>query len=210
MRMSGHIAEARDPLPSSAMTRPALTLALLVVLAPSALASAQTASAPATASSADYLAHVGRGLTASAAGDRAGAIEAFRAAVQLVPSRPEGICHLAEAQRASGDLAAALDGYEACVRVARAASDARWTARGLHGVASTLERMPERMQGARTAWQEYVRFADGAAAVASPAVGRARITAIDQVIELDRVMVDVRMRIAEREAQRTAPSAPSR
>ena len=60
--------------------------------------------------------------------------------------------------------------------------------------------MPE----ARTAWQEYVVFTDGAASVAPPAVGRARIMSLDQVTELERVMVQVRERIAAREAQRTA------
>lgn len=176
-------------------------VALLAPALPVAAQAAQTGSAPA---SPEYLAALGRGLTASRAGDRGGAIAAFRAAVQIAPSRPEAVCHLAEAQRASGDLAAALEGYQACARVARAASDARWTARGLHGIASTLERTPERIDEARAAWQEYVRFADGAASVASPAVGRARITAIDQVIELERVTAEVRQRIAAREAQRAA------
>lgn len=143
---------------------------------------------------------LGRGFAASAAGDREGALAAFREAVALDPSRPDIVCHLAEAQRLAGDHEAALEGYRACVRIARAANEPRWIARGLHGIASTFERMPARLLEARGAWQEYVVFADGAAAHASPMLGRARITAIDQVIELERVMVDVRARIEERRA----------
>jgi hypothetical protein len=144
---------------------------------------------------------IGRGFAASAAGDREGAISAFREAVALAPSRPAAVCYLAEAQRVSGDHESALEGYRACVRIARAANDPRWIARGLHGVASTLESMTTRLLEARVAWQEYVMFADGAAAHASSMLGRARITAIDQVIELERVMIDVRARISERESR---------
>lgn len=181
-------------------------LAALAVL--TALAAAPVAAQSAPDAAARYAESVGRGTTALTSGDRNGALAAFRDAVQLEPSRPEAVCHLAATQRLAGDLSAAEEGFQACLRVARAANDSRWTARALHGVASTLERIPERMTDARTAWQEYVRFADGATTVASPAIGRARTTAIDQVVELERVMVDVRQRIAEREAARTATPTP--
>lgn len=175
---------------------------LVLVLAAPSLALAQE-------SPPEYTAALGRGLTAIGAGDRAGAITAFREAVQLDPARPDAVCHLASAQRANGDLPAALEGFQACTRVARASPsrDAqRWVGRGLHGIASTLERMgTERQPEARTAWQEYVRFADGATQVASPAIGRARITVIDQVVELERVTVEVRQRIAARQAPSSAP-----
>lgn len=190
--------------------------ALLAALALSSLftsgASAQSAPPAQTAAPTaemQYTAALGRGLTAISSGDRAGAITAFRAAVQLDPARPDAVCLLASAQRAEGDLPAALEGFQACIRVARATQsrDAqRWVGRGLHGVASTLERMgTERQAEARTAWQEYVRFADGATQVATPAIGRARITVIDQVVELERVTVEVRQRIAARQAQSSAP-----
>ena len=197
----------------------ALALALLSLPSLALAQAAPAATAPAAAvteQSPDmiYAAALGRGLTAVRAGDRGGAIAAFREAVQLQPSRPDAVCFLAEAQRASGDLAAALEGFQACARVARGWShhDAqRWVARGLHGAASTLERMgPERQAEARTAWQEYVRFADGAAQVSSPAIGRARVTAIDQVTELERVTAEVRERIAARAAQAQSSPPPSR
>ncbi len=172
-----------------------------------ALASLMSVSSPVTTSlaqesDADESSLLGRGFASIAAGDHEDAIRAFREAVALAPSRPDAVCYLAEAQQISGDHEAALEAYRSCVRIARTASDPRWIARGLHGVASTLEQMPTRLLEARSAWQEYVVFADGAVVHASPMLGRTRITVIDQVIELERVMVDVRARIHAR-AQRT-------
>ncbi|AKF11637.1 hypothetical protein [Sandaracinus amylolyticus] len=178
-------------------------VALAVIVLAASLVVASRVEAQAPPASAEYLGHVGRGIVAMSAGDRGSAITAFRQAAQLQPARPEAVCHIAEVERIDGDLAAALQGYQACLEVARAANDARWTARALHGVASTLERMPDRRADARVAWQEYVRFADGAAAIASPAVGRARMSAIDAITELDRTSAEVAQRIRERAAAAT-------
>lgn len=180
-----------------------------LALCPS-ITSAQAATPPAAAApsaSAQYGVALGRGMSAMAAGDRAGAASAVREAVQLNPSRADAVCLLAEVQRAGGELPAALEGFTACARVAQASSDARWTARGLHGVASTLELMDGRLEDARTAWQAYVRFADSATSHATPQVGRARIQAIDVVTEQERVYVEVRARIAAREEERRAAAA---
>jgi hypothetical protein len=101
--------------------------------------------------------------------------------------------------RATGDTNAALDGFQDCLRFAREADDRRFVGRALHGLASTLERMPERTQDARNAWQEYVRFADTSGGAADGRIGRARIEAIDAWVALEQRMVEVRARIAERE-----------
>lgn len=175
-----------------------VALAAVLVLTLSASSALAQRAAPA---SPDYLAHLGRGVVAMGAGDRVGAMTAFQQALQLDGSRPEAVCHLAELARMNDDLPRALEGYRACTRAARSASEPRWIARGLHGIASTLERMPDRQAEARAAWQDYVSFADGAAAVASPAVGRARMTAIDAIVELDRVSAEVRARAEARAAQ---------
>ncbi len=185
---------------------------LVLALTLASLGAGSIASAQATS----YAALVGRGVSASTSGDRGGALTAFREAVQAEPTRPEAICLLAAAQRTSGDLAAALESFRACAGVARGASDPRWTGRALAGVASTLEQMSGHLAEARTAWQEYVQFADGARAAASPEVGRARIQAIDVLTEQERVYEEVRARITEREAERRAaaaappPAAPAR
>ena len=151
-----------------------------------------------------YAQRVHTASTRLSAGDRGGAAEALREAIQHDPARAEGICLLAEVQRVSGDLFAALDGFNACLRQARAGHDAHWEARALHGIASTLERMPERASDARGAWQDFVTFADAHAALADPQVGRARIAAIDAAGETERVSAEVRARSAERERVATA------
>lgn len=175
----------------------ALLLALTLPVAP-ALAQRASPASP------EYLAQLGRGLVAMSAGDRVGAMTAFQMALQLDAARPEAVCHLAELARMNDDLPRALEGYRACARAGRNAGEPSWIARGLHGAASTLERMPDRLAEARTAWQDYVSFADGAAAVASPAVGRARMAAIDAIVELDRVSAEVRERAEERARQAAA------
>lgn len=133
------------------------------------------------------------------AGNREAGLTGLRTAVAENPSRPDAICYLAEAYRIGGDFVAALDNFEACLRVARSASNPAFTARAMHGIASTFERMPEHLNDARTAWLEYARFADGASGVAPPGIGRERVTAIDVVTEQEHAYVEVRARIAERE-----------
>jgi hypothetical protein len=86
---------------------------------------------------------------------------------------------------------------------------ARFFSRALHGVASTYERMPDHLTDARTAWMEYTHFADGAARVAPGTIGRERVSTIDVAGEQERVYVDVRARIADRQRiAREAAAAP--
>jgi tetratricopeptide (TPR) repeat protein len=173
---------------------PGLTLAALVaggVLVTAGGVSAQISD--------PYRAHVRTGMSSFVVGDVASARHHFREALALAPSRPDALCYTAELNRGTGDLSAALDGFQDCLRFAREGNDRRFVARALHGIASTLERMPERTADARNAWQEYVRFADGASDVADARVGRARLEVIDAWTALEQRMVEVRARIAERE-----------
>ncbi len=141
------------------------------------------------------------------AGMRDEGMAALRTAVAESPSRPDAICYLAEAYRMGGDFVAALDNFQACLRVARASGSQAFIVRALHGVASTFERMPEHLADARTAWLEYVRYADGAAgSIANGQFGRDRVTAIDVVTEQEHVYVEVRQRIADREHVATPPA----
>lgn len=173
-------------------------------------ASAQVASsvhAP-TPSTPTYEQRVRTALGMIATGDRATAMTGLREAIALQPTRPEAMCALAEGYRAGGDFTAALDNFQTCLRLAREVDDVLHIARALHGVASCFERMPEHMNDARNAWMEYARFADGATRVASAATGRERVQAIDVVTEQERVYVDVRARIAERERIASQPPPP--
>ena len=179
---------------------------LLLTFALTAVTSVASAQAAPT-----YEQRVRQATEQIAHGDRAQGMAATRDAIAEAPSRPDGYCLLAEGYRASGDFTAALDNFQTCLRWAREASNQLYQARALHGVASAYERMPEHLADARTAWMEYAHFADGASRVASASEGRERVQAIDVAGEQERVYVDVRTRIAEREriARETPPPAPA-
>jgi len=167
------------------MLRIALVLSVLLVASP---ALAQT-----------YPTQVRSGLDALSRGDRDAGLRSLREAVATDPSRPDAVCYLAEAFRMSGDLTGALDNFSMCLTIARAANDRPFTARAMHGVASTFERMPdEHLTDAREAWLAYTRFCESNTGVGHPEIGRARVTAIDTVIELGRVSTEVAGRIEAR------------
>ncbi len=190
--------------------RAALLAFVLSMLA--STASAQVAAAVAAHGSAEptYEERMRLATEAIAHGDRAAGMASLRTAIADSPSRPDAHCILGEGYRASGDFTAALDNFQTCLRFAREADNLLYIARALHGVASSYERMPERLTDARTAWMEYAHFADGASRVASAAEGRERVQAIDVASEQEHVYVDVRARIAEREriAREAPPPAP--
>lgn len=170
------------------------------ILAASGLVGSALAPGVAEAQVSDqYRTHLRSAMSAFVVGDHATASRHFREAVALAPSNPDALCYMAEMSRATGDLSAALDGFQDCLRFAREANDRRFMGRALHGIASTLERMPERTQDARNAWQEYVRFADTSAGAVDGRIGRTRTEVIDAWVSLEQRMVEVRARIAERE-----------
>lgn len=169
------------------MLRTALVFGVLVLASAPTLAQAQT-----------YATRVRSGLDAIGRGDRDAGLRSLREAVATDPSRPDAICYLAEAFRMNGDLTGAIDNFNMCLTVARAANDRPFTARAMHGVASTFERMPdEHLNDAREAWLAYTRFCESNS-VGHAEIGRARVTAIDTVIELGRVSTEVAGRIAAR------------
>lgn len=178
------------------MTR--LAAVSLLVLAP-ALAAAQEAGRPAADA---YTVRVQRGVEQLASGDSAGATTTFREAIEMDGSRPEAQVHLATVLRMTGDLEGAITAFTQAAALAEAATSPRWQARALHGVASTLERIPGRVEDARAAWQAYARFADANPTVADAQLGRARIQAIDLMNEQEHAYGAVRQRIAEREEER--------
>lgn len=171
-----------------------VSFAWVVSLVVLGLGSTVSAQAPA-----GYHEHVRTAMSSFVVGDRESAAQHFREALALAPSQPDALCYVGEMNRATGDLNGALDNFQDCLRFAREANDRRFVARALHGLASTLERMPNRIQDARNAWQEYVRFADSSGGAADGRIGRTRIEAIDAWLALEQRMVEVRARIAERE-----------
>jgi hypothetical protein len=176
----------------------ALWLSLLLVPAAPALAQSTGASS--------YATQVRSGLDALSRGTRDAGMRSLREAIATDPSRPEAICYLAEAFRVAGDLTGALDNFNMCLNVARSANDHAFVARAMHGVASTFERMPdEHLDDAREAWLAYARYCESNHGAGHAEIGRARVTAIDTVIELGRVSTEIAGRIAER--ARITPSA---
>jgi tetratricopeptide (TPR) repeat protein len=148
-----------------------------------------------------YTQRVQQGIQMLVSGDAAGATEAFEQAVALDGERPQAPYFLAEVQRLGGNLEPALEGFRRAAELAAGAEAPRWQARALQAVAMTLERMEGRIEDARSAWQEYIRFADAHQTVSHPQLGRARVQAVDMMNEQERVYVEVRERIAERERQ---------
>lgn len=172
-------------------------LLALVMTLPASLAMAQAQSADAP--SASYTARVRAGMNATSHGDVASGMRNLRDAIAENPSLPQAYCYVGEAERTRQDSTGALDAFQACLRFARELDNPRFVAFALHGIASTLELLPERLQDARTAWLEYVRFADQASSQADARIGRARIEAIDAWTTLETQTAEVRGRIAERE-----------
>lgn len=152
----------------------------------------------------EYTQRVQAGIALLVAGDNGGATNAFRDAVGMDGSRPMAPYYLAAANRMGGRLGDALDGFRRAAELA--GERPRWKGRALQGVAETLERMDGRLEEARTAWQEYVRFADANVAVTFPAMGRARVSAVNLVIEQETAYVAVRERIAARERENAQSS----
>jgi len=187
------------------MSRIALALTLAVALATlPELAAAQTAptTAPATPrGTPPYATACANGLRLLMARDFDGALGAFRQAVQIAGSDPTAFYYMGETQRVRGNLVDALEMFRTAARLASAGSDARMQARSLQGVAESLERTEGKRNEARTAWTEYMRFADQNQGVGFPDLARARIQALDAMRELDETYADVRERIATRERE---------
>ncbi len=177
----------------------AATLSLVLSLAFVPPALAQDEEEASTPGADEYTQRVQAGIQLLVSGDSAGAMNAFRDAVGIDGNRPQAPYYLAAANRISGNLQDAVTGFERAADLA--SSDPRWRGRAMQAVAQTLERMDGRLEEARTAWQAYVRFADTNAAVTRPQLGRARIQAIDIMVEQERAYVSVRQRIAERERE---------
>ncbi len=179
-----------------------LAALLLLTLAPAAARAQDDAAAerprPETP---PYMVEVQNGLRLAAARDFDGATAALRQAVQLNPSAPEAYYYQGEVHRLRGSLPEALESFRTAQRMAEQANEPKWQARAMQGAAETLERQEGQLAQARDAWLAYARFADGHRDTVNPEVARARIQAIDVVIEQEQAYVAVRQRIAERERE---------
>lgn len=183
----------------------ARTLLLTLILSPLALPPTAAAQEPTP----EFQAQVQTGVRRMIGQQLSQAVREFQAAVDLDPGQPAGHYHLGEAKRATGDLDGALSAFRTCSSVAQRRGDLLHQARCVFATADTLERMaaPEPgtrvddggLEAAREGWRDVLRFAESNARLVNPQIARARLTAIDQALEQERVYVDVRQRIAARE-----------
>jgi tetratricopeptide (TPR) repeat protein len=177
---------------------------LLCSLASAPVASAQEAEAEAAdapPSASPYILSVRNGIRLAMARDYDGALAALRGAIQENPSRPHAYYYAGEVHRMNNDLDGALRQFRQGAQIAEQAQDDMLWSRCLKAVAETIERKEGALQQAREAWQQYARFADSHRTVANPEIARARIQAINQVIEQEAAYVAVRQRIAARERE---------
>lgn len=121
---------------------------------------------------------VQRGIALLNLGDRGAARLAFEAAEQGRPDRAEAIYYQGVTHRLAAQRPDAVEDFRRAAAVAAQAAP-RWTARALHGVASTLERIDGKLDEARTAWQALGRFARAHPEAIDPAIPDARVAAID-------------------------------
>ncbi len=158
-----------------------------------------------------YLVKVQNGIRLAVGRDLDGALDALRDAFREEPTSPIAHYFAAEVHRMRGEMEEALEKFRVCADLASNGHLPDYQARCMRGQAETLERMEGRLEAARDAWSQYVRFADGNRQVASPEVGRARIQALDAQHEQAQAYVEVRQRIEERERENAAhpPATPA-
>lgn len=156
-----------------------------------------------------YQAKIGEAIRQAMATRHDQALATLEDAVSLDPSKPHAYYFRGEIERLRGNLQAAHEAFQECVRTAQNRDDAMH-ARCLQGIAETTERQEGALEQARQSWGQYSQLAQEQPDAASSTLARARIQAIDTVTEQERVYVDVRRRIAERErAAGTAPRRPT-
>jgi tetratricopeptide (TPR) repeat protein len=157
-----------------------------------------------------YVVDLQDALDALMEGDRPGALAVLGTLTAEAPTRPEGHYVLGVAYRLGGEVEAALASFQTAADVAGDAP--RWAARALSGRARLLEEDPARADEAIVAWEAFVAFAEAHRAVADPAVGQARLSALRARAERAAADASVRERIEARarDDAEAEPSEPER
>lgn len=182
------------------MSRIVLALALGILAPAVAAAQPRTGRGAATAGASAYRAAVNNGMHLAVTQDYDGALTALRQAVSLDAQNPEPHVYIGEVLRMQNNMEQAIDAFRTAAQIAQSAGTTadRWRGRALFNIAACLEVTGE-LEQARAGWVEYNAFASSHGSVTFGASGRARLQALDARIEQERVYVDVRARIAERQ-----------
>jgi tetratricopeptide (TPR) repeat protein len=150
----------------------------------------------ASSASPKYKDAISQGSAKYVARDFPGAIEAFRAAIEIDPKNPLAHYLLGEAQLAAGSL---TDADAAWNRAALESGekDPALRAKILFVLADLRERQ-KKWEDARAAWQVYLDWiAKYPGAGAFPASGQSRQQVIDAMLKQDKAYEVVRQRIAD-------------
>jgi len=150
-----------------------------------------------------FTAAIQRGHDGAKRADWQAAADGYGEAASIRPRSGAPVLYQAMLARSRGDLPGALTKFRDSVRLATAtgAEEDSIHAKALLGIAMVLEAQRQ-LAEARTAFQEYVTFAEAHGGVLTfPATGQARVQAIDRVDELDQAYREVRERIAARERE---------
>jgi hypothetical protein len=139
-----------------------------------------------------------RGNTAYASRDWAAALTAFREAQGHAEQRVQATLGVGHCLAQQGNAEGALGAFrEAATASAQPSAQPVDRVRALQAVATQLEAMG-RWADALGVWQEWVTYAEAHPTVSNPAIGRARVQAIQARDERERVESQVRARIEER------------
>lgn len=126
------------------------------------------------------------------------ALQSYQSALEVQPDDAMAVYLIACAQRATGDLDAALASFQRSASLA--GSDAALEARALMNVAFVQEARRD-LPAAREAWQAYITFAEAHQTIPTYVPNaRERLDAITAVEELEAAYAPVRQRIEERAA----------
>jgi tetratricopeptide (TPR) repeat protein len=149
-----------------------------------------------TSPSPKYKEALSQGTGKYAARDFAGAIDAYRRAIELDPKNPLGHYLLGEAQLAAGSLTEADAAWN---RAALESSDRDPSLRAkILFVLADLRERQKKWEDAKAAWQVYLDWATRyPKAGAFPASGQSRQQFIDSMLKQDKAYEVVRQRIAD-------------
>lgn len=192
------------------------SLVFALVLTVPVGAFAQTATAPATATTAARAPSprdqaVMRGVEAYRRQAWDEATAAFREAARLDGANALPQLYLGYAAAARGDAGSAQGFFREALRLATVAADEASQARARIAMAQ-LQEAGGSWDQARAEWENYVRFADGHTASAPAGIGRARLEALTRRTAAEQESAGVRQRIEERlrvnasGANQTAPA----
>jgi tetratricopeptide (TPR) repeat protein len=142
-----------------------------------------------------YMETIAKGMERYAAKDTTGAIDTFKKAIQLAPKQALAHYLLAEAYLQANNLGEAEAAINQALEANSDPKNPAMRARVLF-VAAEIQERQKKWEQAKAAWQAYAEHVAKLADAGFPQTAVERLKAIQKVIELEKVYVGVRERIA--------------